>query len=86
MAEKPPAISGVELMKLLEKDGWVKGRHTRHGAAFNKTFPSGETRVTIVPNKTKPLPEGTLRAILGPRQTGIGRRGLLRLLEKGKRK
>jgi len=79
-------LSGVQLMKLLEQDGWIKGRFTRHGASFHKTFPSGETRVTVVPNKSRPLPEGTLRAILGPKQTGLGRRGILRLLEENKAK
>lgn len=75
-----PAISGNRLMKLLEADNWVKGRHTRHGSAFHKEDHS-EVRTTIIPNGNDSLPIGTLRTILGPKQTGLGRRGLLRLIE-----
>ncbi len=53
----------------------------RHGYALRKRF--GErTRIAIIPNRPGDIPKGTLSAILGPKQTGIGREGLLRLIEK----
>jgi len=66
----------------------VRKREARHGVAYAKTFSrdeASETRVTIIPTKkhrgSRPIPQGTLRAILGPRQTQIGVSGLLNLIE-----
>ena len=78
---KLPAISGKKLIKLLRKDGWVLKRQARHGAALAKTT-SGRTKVTVVPDTRADLDEGTLLAILGSKQTGIGKRGLLDLINK----
>ena len=76
-----PAISGKQLIKLLKEDGWVGGRRTKHGIALTK--PIGErTKVTIIPDTRSPLLIGTLQAILGTKQTGIGKRGLLELLNR----
>ena len=85
MAGGLPAISGVELAKLLEKDGWKRGRTCPHGDAYSKEYPSGP-RVTTIPRRTKSLTPGTLSAILGSKQTGIGRAGLLALIKKHKKK
>ncbi len=74
-----PAISGKQLIKLLKKDGWVEGRRTKHGIALTKPI-GGRTKVTIIPDTRVPLPGGTLQAILGTKQTGIGKKGLLELL------
>jgi len=76
-----PAISGRQLMKLLRRDGWTQHRSSRHGIVYYKQFPSGK-RVTIIPNVSKSLPPGTLSDILGQRQTGLGRAGLVRLVKK----
>ncbi len=76
-----PAISGKQLIKLLKSDGWVKGRNARHGIALTKRY-GDTTRVTVVPDKRASLPEGTLRAIIGPMQTQIGSKGLERLIKK----
>ena len=64
-------------MRLLEGDGWTRGRRANHGVFFSKQLP-GERRprFTVIPDKSAPLPNGTLAAILGPKQTGIGRAGL----------
>ena len=70
-------------MKLLAADGWIKGPHTRHGTAFYKDD-GGEVRTTVIPNKSDSLPIGTLRNILGQKQTALGRKGFLRLLRKYK--
>ena len=80
MAGGLPAITGVELASLLEKDGWKRGRSSRHGVALHKRFSPDDVRTTIVPNRTKSLAPGALSAILGSKQTGLGRRGLQRLL------
>ena len=73
------AITGKQLIKLLEKDGWEIKRRARHGIALAKKI-GDRTRVTIVPDATVPLPQGTLKAILGPKQTCLGRQGLQRLI------
>lgn len=69
-------------MRLLEGDEWIRGRRANHGVFFHKQF-AGENRprFTVIPDKSVPLPNGTLAAILGPKQTGIGRAGLLELMD-----
>ncbi len=81
MSARPPAITGNQLIRLLVRDGWVPGRRTRHGIALSKRFPDGRTRVTVVPDKRSSLPDGTLADILGPKQTSIGREGLVALIQ-----
>jgi predicted RNA binding protein YcfA (HicA-like mRNA interferase family) len=81
MGQSLPSISGHELIRVLETDGWIAGRRTTHGIMMTKKFPD-RTRVTIIPTKDKAMPEGTLAAILGPKQTCIGREGFLALLGK----
>lgn len=78
---KLPAVSGRQLIRLLKKDGWQEGRQATHGKSLTKRF-GDRTRVTVVPTKRSSLPEGTLNAILGDKQTGIGKNGLLNLLKR----
>ena len=69
-------------MRLLEGDGWTRGRRTNHGISFHKQFPGeNRPRFTVIPDKSAPLPSGTLAAILGPKQTGLGRAGLQALID-----
>ena len=76
-----PALSGKQLISVLQKDGWIVKRQGRHGMALAKNF--GEhSKVTVVPNTRASLDDGTLGAILGVKQTCIGRRGLLDLINK----
>ena len=75
-----PAITGPQLGKLLESDGWQMDERSTHGMTYKKIV-GGELRITTIPTKSRSLCKVTLRQILGPRQTGIGRAGLLRLLE-----
>jgi predicted RNA binding protein YcfA (HicA-like mRNA interferase family) len=75
-----PAINGPKLAKLLEGDGWQRHGGNPHGWTYKKTLANGETLVTTVPNETSPMAKGTLNAILGPRQTRLGRSGFLKLL------
>jgi predicted RNA binding protein YcfA (HicA-like mRNA interferase family) len=67
------------LISLLQKDGWQRGRKATHGITLTKAT---EIRilVTFVPDKKVSLPEGTLQAILGSKQTQLGKSGLLKLL------
>jgi len=76
--QKIPALSGVELIKLLRKEGWVEHRQTNHGVALTKKI-NDKTKVTIIPKSKTSLPKGILMAIFGPKQTGIGTKGLLDL-------
>ena len=77
-----PAITGYNLISLLKKDGWKEAGHRTHGLAMVKEFPDGRKRVTIIPHTSDSLPQGTLHDILGSKQTGLGRRGLERLMNK----
>lgn len=74
-----PAINGTRLIGLLEGTGWEITGRCLHGVTLKK-FVAGELRITTIPTKSRSLPSGTLAAILGSRQTGLGRAGLLRLL------
>ncbi|MBI2941955.1 MAG: type II toxin-antitoxin system HicA family toxin [Chloroflexi bacterium] len=71
-----PAITGKQLIRLFRLDGWVEGGRRTHGVFFSKPGPDGHLRITIIPDKRSPLPAGTLAAILGPKQSDIGRDGL----------
>jgi predicted RNA binding protein YcfA (HicA-like mRNA interferase family) len=74
-------ISGKKLINLAVKDGWEIKRRARHGVALAKKY-RDRTRVTVIPDTRAPLDEGTLSAILGPKQMGIGKRGLAELIKK----
>ena len=74
-------VTGFQLIRLLEKDGWVSKHKARHGQLMHKWFPEeGRARVTVVPRTRAVLPTGTLAAILGEKQTGLGAQGLVRLI------
>lgn len=75
-----PAISGPKLIDALKNDGWAVDGRSTHGITLKKMV-AGELRITTIPTKSRSLPTGTLSAILGARQTGLGRAGLLRLLK-----
>lgn len=79
----PIVITGPELGELLVMDGWARGRRTRHGFSYTKQFP-GEPRPrsAVVSAKRRPLPSGTLGAILSASQTGLGRAGLQELIDR----
>lgn len=75
------SISGKNLIKLAVKDGWVIKHRATHGISLAKKYPD-KTRVTVIPDKKALLPDGTLAAIIGPKQMGIGRKGLEELIKK----
>jgi len=74
------SISGKTLIKLAVKGGWEIRRRATHGVSLAKRF-TDRTRVTVIPDSRAPLPEGTLAAIIGPKQMGIGRKGLEDLIK-----
>lgn len=78
-----PAITGFQLIRLLELDGWVLGQRGTHGQALRK-YLEGEKRtlVTVVSRTTASLPKGTLGGILSVKQTRLGRNGLAALIRK----
>ena len=80
MSQALPAVTGKQLIRLFRRDGWTEVRRVRHGIAFAKPSPDGRQRITIIPDKRSVLPTGTLAAILGPKQSGIGRDGLAALI------
>ena len=76
-----PEINGNQLIKLLKKDGWIEAGRRNHGIAFRKYFPDEKrTRITIISTHNDTLPKGTLSAILGPKQTNLGKDGLQKLI------
>ena len=73
-----PAISGPQLIKLLEKDGWFVKRYANHGARLRKEF-EDRVVVTVIPTKSRSLPKGTLIDIL--KQARITKEDLMKLIE-----
>ena len=76
-----PTLTGRELYRILLADGWQPIRRSNHGEFLIKRF-GDRTRTTVIKNTGQDIPRGTLAAILSPRQTGLGRDGLLRLIER----
>lgn len=76
-----PAITGKQLIKLLKKAGWQSGRQATHGITMVK-YIKGRKRVTFIPDTGASIPKGTLGAIIGHKQTILGREGLIKLIEK----
>lgn len=79
MAGGRSAINGPKLAKLLRDDGWTAGRENSHGVSYWKKF-GDTTRITTIQTETSSIPTSTLQKILGPLQTGLGRKGFLRLM------
>jgi predicted RNA binding protein YcfA (HicA-like mRNA interferase family) len=76
-----PAITGPDLIRLLKKDGWKEDGRGPHGIVMKKEFSNGLIRITCIPTRNESLPIGTLKAILGSKQTNLGNDGLKRLLK-----
>lgn len=76
-----PRITGDQLIRLLERDGFVFHRQRGSHISLRKPIPDGRTLVAVVPATRQLLPTGTLMAILGPKQTNLGRDYLIELIE-----
>lgn len=62
MSKKIPNVSGLQLVRVLEKSGFVKKRQKgSHVHLFRET---DKRRVTVPVHKGKNIPIGTLEAIL----------------------
>lgn len=72
-------VRGRQLVALLLANGWKVHRDSRHGLWLIKKTADG-TITTTVKDNDEVIPPGTLAAILGPKQTGLGSSGLRRLL------
>lgn len=81
MSDSLPPVTGKQLIHLLGKDGFTIKRRANHGLSMVKQV-GDRVIVTIVPDTNDILPDGTLAAILGPKQTGIGKKGLRELIRK----
>ena len=79
--KKLQRIGGKQLIKLAVKDGWIIKRRARHGVALSKKF-GDRSRVTVIPDSRAELDEGTLSAIIGYKQMGLGKGGLFELINK----
>jgi predicted RNA binding protein YcfA (HicA-like mRNA interferase family) len=79
--KKLPRISGKQLIKLVVKDSWIIRRRARHGVALSKKI-GDRARVTVIPDTRAELDEGTLSAIIGPKQMSIGKKRLLELIDR----
>ena len=76
-----PAITGKQLIRLFKKDGFISGRRAKHERTMIKHIEC-RIRLTFIPDTRASLDRGTLMAILGPKQTTLGRKALLKLIEK----
>ena len=76
-----PALTGRQLISLLMRNGWVEQRRANHGVFLVKLV-DGRRRTALVKDTSRDIPRGTLSAILSSKQTGLGRAGLLRLMER----
>ncbi|MGI8787526.1 MAG: type II toxin-antitoxin system HicA family toxin [Pyrinomonadaceae bacterium] len=62
MSRKFPSVNGLQLIRVLEKSGFVRKRQKgSHVHLFRET---DKRRVTVPVHKGKDIPVGTLRAIL----------------------
>ena len=82
-----PALSGRQLIALLESDGWEAVRRANHGVWLRKwDDESGQYRFTNVPTKPRSIAPNLLGQILSSKQTGLGSAGLQRLLDRKRRR
>ena len=64
MSKELPAITGPQLIRLLQRNGWIFKRKARHGLSLAKKI-GDRTRLTIISTRKQSLPIGTLMDILG---------------------
>lgn len=83
MADEIPSLSGADLIKLLKSDGWISKGKSTHGETLYKNV-DGKNIYTTIPKKYKKMPNKILGQILSPKQTNLGRDGLLEIIEKNK--
>lgn len=78
-----PALSGKQLIRLLLKDGGsIEGKSSPGSHVAVGYYVRGHKQVFIIPDTSESLPMGTLHGIISKKQTGLGKNGLLKLLNK----
>jgi predicted RNA binding protein YcfA (HicA-like mRNA interferase family) len=78
-----PSLTGKQLIRLLLKaGGTIEGKSTPGSHIAVIYHVRGRKRVFIVPDTSSSLPKGTLHGIISIKQTGLGKSGLLKLLNK----
>ena len=75
---KLPQISGQELCKALEKEGFIFVRQTGSHKIYQKQTEEGATTIPVPVHSNKSLKKGTLHNIL--KKAGISREKLLFLI------
>ncbi len=73
-----PAVSGKDLSKVLEKDGFTLARQTGSHRIYQKVTDEGTITVPVPVHSNKSLKQGTLLSIL--RKSGITKERLKFLL------
>jgi predicted RNA binding protein YcfA (HicA-like mRNA interferase family) len=82
VAEDLPAITGKQLERLFRLDGWEPKRRAQEETFFAKKDAAGVVRHTVITTKNRPLASGTLTAMLGPKQSNVGRDGLREMIRR----
>lgn len=62
MSRKLPGVNGLQLIRILEKSGFIKRR--QKGSHVHLFRESDKRRVTVPVHKGRDIPTGTLKAIL----------------------
>jgi len=66
--DKPGSVSGKQLCRILEKDGYVFVRQTSSHRIYQKNSEDGNITIPIPVHSNKPLKKGTFHAILKKRE------------------
>ena len=69
--DKPRIVSGKDLCRILEKDGYVLARQTGSHRIYQKNTEDGNVTVPVPVHSNKPLKKGTFQAIL--KKAGISK-------------
>lgn len=74
-------MTGKQLIALFVLDGWAAQDRRTHGVMLCKDSPSGP-RLALIPDKSDDLPPTVLHRILGVKQSGVGRAGLVAMIRR----
>ncbi|MCX5814293.1 MAG: type II toxin-antitoxin system HicA family toxin [Proteobacteria bacterium] len=75
---KLPQVSGHEICKVLEKEGYVFKRQTGSHSIYQKQSEEGTVTILVPVHSSKPLKKGTLLSIL--KKTGLSKEKLIFLI------
>jgi predicted RNA binding protein YcfA (HicA-like mRNA interferase family) len=75
---KLPQISGLEVCKALEKDGFMFKRQTGSHRIYQKQSEEGTVTIPVPIHSSKPLKKGTLLSIL--KRAGLSKEKLIFLI------